>query len=404
MGYSTQEFTSASLTNLYPAYYKELQVINWSHVDIVITEANGEQKTLLRSDTPVKESDACVVIEQRSTNGMRIQPNSSLSSRESRGIELPAKRWNIPFESFRNSPIRIEEFNWIISTVEQSMIAKNMACEINFGPLLSETREDVNMTDPRFVFQVIDPRNEFDCILLNLFGQTVVLRAGCYNQLIPSSAPNVGLPDGGRLICYLKYPMEYFSGVRTKQIVFEIPLDEIYRKEPFQIPSGDYVCVATNMEDLQEVVAKKSSCAKGIVTSGSISEKMIPKEVYDAAEANYKTKLEQLEKDQRQRLETLTIQKNAKIAELESKIGELTREKNSLEAKCSQWEKIAEATASAEEKRQRVEKSAEQTRKEASDAAKRDIDNMWTALKIGGTILSAVTSFALTMLVKSSKK
>lgn len=404
MGYQSQEFKSASLSNLYPAYYNELQVINWSHVDIVLTKSNGEQTTMLRSDTPMREEDACVVIEHRSTNGMRISPDSSLSARDSRGIELPAKRFRIPFNEFRNSPIRVEEFNWIISTVEQAMIAKNMACDINYGSMLQETRCDLDTVDPRLVFQVIDPRNEFDMLLVNIFGQTIILRAGQFDQLIPSSVPPVGIPESGRLICYLKYPMEYYSGAKPKQIVFELPLSEIYRKEPFQIPSGDYVCIATNMEDLQEIVAKKMSCSKGIVTSGSISEKMVPKEVYDAAEANYKAKIEQLTADFKQRLETLTIQKNNEIAEGKSKIGELTRENTALKTKCSEWEKIVEARATAEEHQQRVDKSAESARKEAADAERKDIDNMWTALKIGGTILSAVTSFALTMMVKASKK
>ena len=404
MGYQSQEFKSASLSNLYPAYYNELQVVNWSHVDIVLTKSNGEQVTMLRSDAPVREEDACVVIEFRSTNGIRIRPDSTLSARDSKGIELPAKRYNIPFDSFRNSPMRIEEFNWIISTVEQAMIAKNMACDINYGSMLQETRVDLDTVDPRLVFQVIDPRNEFDMLLVNIFGQTIILRAGQFDQLIPSSVPPLGIPESGRLICYLKYPMEYFSGAKPKQIVFEIPLDEIHRKEPFQIPSGDYVCIATNMEDLQDVVAKKMSCSKGIITSGSISEKMVPKEVYEAAEANYKAKIEQLKEDFKQRLETLTIQKNNKIAELESTVGNLTRENTALKTKCSEWEKIVEARATVEEHHQRVEKSAEAARKEAADADRKDIDNMWTALKIGGTILSAVTSFALTMMVKASKK
>ena len=404
MGYTSQEFKSASLTNLYPAYYTELQVINWSHVDIVLTKSNGEQTTMLRSDTPMREEDACVVIERRSCNGMRISPDSSLSARDSRGIELPAKRINIPFDAFRNSPIRIEEFNWIISTVEQAMIAKNMACDINYGSLLQETRVDLDTVDPRLVFQVIDPRNEFEMLLVNIFGQTIILRAGKFDQLIPSSVQPVGTPESGRLICYLKYPMEYFSGAKAKQVVFEIPLEEIYRKEPFQIPSGDYVCIATTMADLQEVVAKKTSCARGIVTSGSISEKMVPREVYDEAEKSYKAKIEQLKEDSRQRLETLTIQKNNEIAALKSSNAEKDREISALKAKCSEWEKISEARTTAEEHQQRVDKSAEQARKEAVDAERKDIDNMWTTLKIGGTILSAVTSFALTMMVKASSK
>ena len=405
MGYTTQEFTSTALTNMYPAYYKEFQIINWSYVDLVVTDNDGKQTILPRSATPVRESDACAVIEYRSGNGLRVQPDSSLSSRESRGVELPAKRINVPFDSFRSSPIRIEEFGCILSTVEQAMTAKNMACEVNFGTMVNETRQDVEMTDPRFVFQVIDPRNEFEALLVNVFGQTIVLRAGCYNQMIPSSTiKHDGATECGRLVCYLKYPMEYFSGAKSRQVVFDIPLRDIYLKEPFQIPSGDYVCVATNMEDLREIVAKKASCSKGIVTAGSISEKMIPKEIYEAAEANFKENCKRIQDEADQKLRTLTIQKNSELAELKAKNAELVRENESLKAKISSWERISEAQSKFDENRYRVETAAERYRREYLESARKDNENLLTALKIGGTVLSALASFGVAMMVKSSKK
>lgn len=124
MGYSTQEFTSSHLTNLHPAFYEESQVVNWTHVDIVLTKSNGTQHVLVKSEQPVREEDACVIIEMREYNGLRIQANSSVAANNSPEIQIPSKRIHVPFEAFRNAPIRIEEYDCIISTVEQSMIAK----------------------------------------------------------------------------------------------------------------------------------------------------------------------------------------------------------------------------------------------------------------------------------------
>ena len=69
MGYTTHEFTSAGLTNLYPSLYREFQVVNWSHVDVVVTELDGAQTTMMRSECPVRESDSCVVIESIKFHG-----------------------------------------------------------------------------------------------------------------------------------------------------------------------------------------------------------------------------------------------------------------------------------------------------------------------------------------------
>lgn len=403
MGYTTQEFTSAALTNLYPSYYCEMQYINWAHVDVVITKANGVQIALPKSDTPVREEDACIVIESREFNGLRIQSGSM--NRQSPDAQIPAKRINVKFESFRNSPIRIEEYDVIISTVEQSMVAKNMMCEINYGSMLNETRTDVEMTDPRLVFQVIDPNNLWDMLLVHVFGQTVILRAGHYGKLIPPTvAEPTTSPDKGRLICYLRYPTKYYSTAKAKQVVFDIPLDDVYKKEPYQLTSGDYVCIATSMEDLQEIVAKKANCSKGIISAGNISEKMIPKEVYEAAETNHKTELERVKQESKQRYDTLATLKANELAKLQAKLDEVTFAKEKAEAKVREWEAIHEASSKNEESRQKINAAEDKARKEANDNARQDIENMWLALKIGGSILSAVASFALTMLVQSSKK
>lgn len=404
MGYSTQEFTSSNLTNMYPAYYEEFQVVNWAHTDIVLTKSNGAQFVLAKSAQPVREQDACIILESRSYNGLRVQLNSSVAASHSQEIQVPAKRYHVLFESLRNAPIRIEECDCILSTVEQSMIAKNMACEINFSPMLNENRTDAGLIDPRLVFQVIDPANQFDALLVNVFGQTIILRAGTFGQVIPTSMPDVTKSfERGRLICYLRYPTEYYSGAKTKQIVFDIALDDIYKKEPFRLPSGDLVCVATNMDDLREIVAKKAECSTSIVTSGSISELMIPKEVFEAAEANHKAELARVKEDAKNRLESLAARHANEVSKLQSELLAANQAKDAAEAKSKQWEALNEANTTFRTNEQKIAQEAEKTRKEANDNARRDIEHMWTVLKIGGGILTSVASFAVTVLVKSKK-
>ena len=404
MGYTAQEFTSANLTRLYPSLYREFQVINWSHVDVVITEANGEQTTRPRDLTPVRESEACVILETISCNGLRVQKDSTLPAHDAKALQMKGKRISVPFESFLNAPVRVEELGCIISTVEQAAIAKNMMCEINYGALIYENRTDVELTDPRFVFQIIDPNNQWDALLVNVFGQTVILRAGHYGKIIRPTMQQQKTPEAARLIWYLRYPTEYFGSAKEKNIVFNIPLDEIYKKEPYLLPGGDYVCIATDMDSLQEVLAKKSSCAQGICAAVNLSDKMIPKEVYETAEANFKSECERLKQEAKQRLETLLVQKNNELAKLQAKLDQVTHEKEKAEARAREWEAVNDVRTHVEENRHKESVAAEKVRKEMHDDARADIDHMWTALKIGGTIVTGVFSFAVTLMTQAAKK
>lgn len=404
MSYSTQEFTSSGLSPLHPAYYKEFQIINWSNEDIVITEANGNQIVMQKTVDPVPDNALCVVIEYRTVNGMRIDNNARTSYNNAMVIPLKALRYNVPFLDIKQAPVKVEEFNIIISTVEQSMMAKNMMCDSNFGQFLVETSVDARMCDPRFVFQVIDPNNEWDALFVNAFGQTVIVRAGRYSKITNSNMPGTPSIDHGRLICYLRYPTDMYRNCKTRQIVFDITLDQIHSREPFRLPSGDYICVAENMEALQEVLSKKSSYCSGLSPgNGVISEKMISKDVFDAAELNHKTEINNLKEQCQQQLKALRTTKDTKIAELESELSAVKRENEANKVKIAQWEKINEANAEAEKSRQEIEQSQVKTRREAADAVKRDIDNMWTVLKISATAVASITSFAVTLLLKSKK-
>lgn len=403
MGYTTQEFNSSGLSPLHPAYYKEFQIVNWTCEDIVITDANGDQVCREKSVEPVAENAQCVVIEYRSTNGMRIDNHAKSSYTEAPDIQLKAKRITVPYLDIKLAPIKIEEFNLIISTVEQSVVAKNMMCEYSFGSALVETAADVQMTDPRFVFQVIDPNNEWDVLFLNVFGQTVVLRSGQFSRLTGSNAPGVPTLDHGRLICYLRYPTDMYNGCKPRQVVFDISLEELYKKEPFKLLSGDYVCVAACMDDLKEVLSKKAAHSGGIGASESLSDKMVSKDMYEAAISNLKQEIERLKQVHQQKIESVTAAKNAEIAQLKNELVETKIERDALKTQVEQWKKLNDANTTFAENKATVELAQEKVRKEATETARKDIDNMWAALKIGGTIVASVLSFSLTVLLKTRK-
>ena len=403
MSYKTQEFKSPGLSPQYPAYYKEFQIVNWTSEDIVITDSNGNQTVREGSCHPVSENALCVVIECRTGNGMRINNSAKTTYGEAPSVQLNAQRITVPYADIKQAPVKVEEFNVILSTVEQAIIARDMMCEYNYGPLLVETRVDTQLTDPRFVFQVIDPNNQWDALLLNVFGQTVVLRSGRFNRLTCSGAQNAAIPEQGRLICYLRYPTDMYDGCQTRQVVFDISLEELYKKEPFRLQSGDLICVATCMEDLQEVMAKKAAHSRGIGNAETLTDKMVPKEVYDSAESAHKDEVERLKQVHQQKIETITTAKNTEIATLKSKLADTEIERDALKKQVQQWEKLSEANTTFAENKEKVELEREKARREAAEAARKDIDNMWTTLKIGGTIAASVLSFALTVLLKTKK-
>jgi len=404
MGITTQEFTSAGLTAMYPSHYREMQILNFTCEDIVITEYSGEQFIREKSTQTADESAQSVVIEVRCGDGMRIDKDSPIQMRESKQLQLKAKRLNIPLMDFRQAPVRIDECNCIISTLDQAVIAKKMMCDYNFGMYIQETPVDTLLTDPRFVFQVIDPNDEWDMLLVNVFGQTVVLRSGRFNKLTGSSNFRFGLPETGRLICYLRYPTGAFSGSKQRQVVFDIELKDLHKKEPFYLSSGDCICVAEDMESLAEVLKKKMDGVNGARATGNLSDKMIPKEVYETEVENHKAEIERLKTLHRNQLEAANATKNAEISKLKQDLVDAQHKVEAAEAMAKSWEQTNTVRTSYEEQRFKVEAAAERARKEATEAARNDIDQMWAILKIGGVVLSGVMSFALTMLVKTGGK
>lgn len=395
-GRSTQEFSSCALSPLYPSYYKEFQVRNWTHVDIVITDNFGNQELVYASKEFI-EREAQVQIESRFNNGSRLE-HTKQGDRE---VPIPSKRTTISFDEIRQHPVKLDEYNLIISTYDQSDVAKDMVRNDRFNPRLLETRIDNELTDPRFVFQVIDPYNQFDALFVNVFGTTVILRAGYYGDIIPTSDSKLAQALKATLVCYLRYPTDYYDSVQDLQTVFEVELDPMNFGSPIRLPSGDVICIASNIDQLKKALAAKNSVTSAKV---DLTGKMISKDLYDAAQKAAETEIERVKNESKVKLDTTIVEKDSEIAKLKAKVEAVTREKEAAEVRADRWQNINAADSKVKESEVKLSELHEKYRKEAYDANRKDIDNMWTVVKIGAGVITTLLSFGITMLVKSNKK
>ena len=399
MGVITQDTQALPLSTMYSSFYREFQVRNWTHVNIVVTEMTGEQHYLPPVNT--REREAYVEIEARSTTGMRSRQTAFATE----DIPIPGKKVTVPFDLIRNAPYKYN--NLIISTVDHAAWAKSMVSESIINPLTYETRVDMDITDPRLVFQVIDPSNQWSELYVNVFGQTIIVRAGHYAEDLPfpraEGDTKPATDEDGTLICYLRYPHEYYFGANPITTVFEVSLESVTHGQPIKLPSGDVICVSPTLEGLQLLLQMKASGDTGRSPTRCLSDKMVPKEVFEAAKANFEAEANRLKEAHKVEIETLKTNHANAISKLNARIEALTREKESLETQNRRWEDIHKTRAKVEASDAEVRAAEARARKEAAEAAKKDIDNVWLALKIAGMVATSVASFCITMYTKKKR-
>ena len=399
MGVITQDTNAQPLSSMYPSFYRESQIRNWTHVNIVITEMTGEQHCLPPVNT--REREACIEIEARSITGLRSR-QTQFATEE---IPIPGKKVTIPFDLIRNAPYKHN--NLIISTVDHAAWAKSMVNESMINPLVYETRVDMDIADPRLVFQVIDPSNQWSELYVNVFGQTIIVRAGHYAEDLPFPKPegetNKTADEDGTLICYLRYPHEYYFGANPVTTVFEVSLESVTHGQPIKLPSGDVICVSPTLEGLQLLLQMKAAGNTGRSPSRCLSDKMVPKEVFESAKANLEAEAKRMQEAHKVELETLKTNHASTVSKLNAKIEALTREKESLETQNRRWEDLNKARAKVDISDAEVRAAEAKARKEAAEAAKHEIDNVWLALKIAGMVATSVASFCITMYAKKKR-
>lgn len=376
---TSERITSLALSANYPAFYYEFQVRNWSHVDIVVTDFKGEQH-LVTANTDLRESEACVEIEHRSCSDRR----SELTEFGLRDVAIPGTRTVIPFDRIRNSPYRDTDHNVIISTVDQAVIAKQMISEHDINPMVYETRVDEEMLDPRFVLQVIDPCNQWDVIYVNMFGQTAVVRAGHWAKELTSEdiKPDENAQvDKGRLICYLRYPCDYYADARPLTTIFEVSLEEIEKNEPIKLPNGDIICVSATESGLQQVLAKKAAGSNSRAITNQLSERMVSKDLYNAAQKAHEDEIKRLQEEAKSKLETLKVSKDNEISKLKFDLNKAEQERDTIKMKHEQLSNLVDIQSKAV--------------KDRSDASNKRMSVLVEAIKvIGGIAVPVILALA----------
>lgn len=397
MGYKTREYESRSLTNRYPAYYKEMQVLNYSNVDVVITHHNGAQSTVPRWSHTATLTQK-IVIAVREVTGMRSE-ETKLGPRD---IPIHTSEYEVNYSDFISYPTKVEELGIVLSSVEHSTIAKDMVLASEYNPAASEYASDFGSTDPRLVFEVKDPYSYWEQLYLNVLGQTIVVRCGHRNQLI------AGIDDivqestlRPTLTCYLRYPSNSVDTDNCTATAFTIDLTDIDKLTPFQLPSGDVLCVADSLESLQVVLSKKHN---GHVVANVVRPtNMISKEVHEQLIKNLQDKIDRETKNNAEQLKALRIEQATKVAELNAKTADLEMENSSLKKQISHWSDLYKASSQTQEQRYKEAERREAYLAKMDDRKFKETEHTWDMIKIGAGALASLGTFALSMYLKSRK-
>lgn len=396
-----KESQSTALSERYSSLYTERQILNWTPVDVVVTDYIGRQQVLPKWGRCLNEMDKYTVdIEVREINGSRTTTDKFGNISDA---AIPTKKYSIQYDKFIHAPLKLRELGIILSTVEQSMIAKNMATSNPYEHDVPEALSDSECSDPRFVFVVEDPDYRWENLWVNVLGQTICVRAShtlgrmADIDAYPGDNASGLLPT---LTCYLRYPSNLSFGERKTQQMFQINLDTIDMEEPYLIESGEVVCVAQSPEALQRVILKKHQATQA---QRPQVKGMIPKEVHEAIVKDLESKIKQERDNGIAQLKAANAQKSAEVADLKFKLDEEKRKVEQLNNQLSNWNALHASMTERVAREDKLMAQQEKTRKESYDASREELDHVWTATKIGATACAGILSFAITLLVKSKK-
>ena len=401
MGLTTQDISVCALNNAYPALYRESQIRNWTHVDIVVTFRDGSQERITTNNPNYRESDASVEIERLKFNGQRAKETKF-------GIEavpIPGTRTRIPYDLIRTAPYRVPEFDIIISTVDHSYTAAQMISESNYNPVVYETSVDEEITDPRLVFQVVDPANRWSELYVSIFGQTIILRAGHWAQQCPLvGTESNDLLDKGKLCCYLRYPHQYAAFLQPTATVFEVSLENVLREEPVVVPGGDVICIAASMESLGKVLAKKRSGLTSFVPQVTALPNMISKDLYDDAQKRFNEEIERLKAIHRQEMENLKLDHSTEVLKLQAAVARKDQEIVELKSQNIYWKSFYNAGSEVGVLKEKVLQEQLKAVKLREDIRAVRDKEFWDNMKVIGTLVTSVASAAVAIATIQNKK
>lgn len=394
MGYTTRELESGPLSSLYPSCYTETQWLNWCPIDVVITDKTGRQDTLPRWPKSIP-GNPHVSIVRRHCNG----PRATVTRSGSQDIAIPAKEYTVNYEEFSSYPLRMDELGVIISTKEMALVARDMVRESGYRYNVEETYADYATLDPRIVFEVKDPFNRWEYLFVNVFGQTIQLRCGHRAQMIPDLDNSTLAQYNAEctLSCYLRYPSNYIQDTRETVPVFTINLSDLDKGEPYYLPTGDAVCVASSEEGLRDVLARKhvGSASPNFAALG-----MVSKDVHEQLVKQLTAKVEQERSIAADQLRAQRAKHDAEVAANKSEIDRVKRENEILSKQVEYFNTIQRSMVDRAEREEKFALQREKARSEQIDASQKSLDRTYSMLKIGGAVAAAVLSFAITAYTK----
>lgn len=400
MSLTTQDISVCALNNAYPALYREFQIRNWTHVDIVITFRDGTQERLPTENHSYRESDASVEIERLKFNGLRVK-ETRIGTEQ---IPIPGTRTRIPYDLIRTAPYRVPEFDIIISTVDHSYTAAQMLSESNYNPVVYETSVDEELTDPRLVFQVIDPANRWSELYVSVFGQTIILRAGHWANPCPlTGSESNDLLDKGKLCCYLRYPHQYAIGIHPTATVFEVSLENVLKEEPVVVPGGDVICIAPSMESLGRVLAKKRAGQTSVAPQVTALPNMISKDLYDDAQRRFTEEVTRLKEMHKQEIENLKLEHQTEVVKLQASITKKDQEIADLKAREANWKSCQTVSSEVLMLRERLNQEKFKSIREFEAMQQSRDKTFWDNVKTVCTVVTTVASAAVAIAAVQKK-
>jgi hypothetical protein len=204
--------------------------------------------------------------------------------------------------------------------------------------------------------------------------------------------------EASTLSCYLRYPSNHLQEERSTVPVFTINLKDIDLEEPYRVQSGDIVCVASSMESLQRVIAKKDA---GVNSSAIQVTGMISKEVHDQTVANLQNQIAEDKKTADNRLRSQIAVKDATIADLKAKLSDSIRERDEFKRLNEYWSSVNAANV---ERYAKEEKLAAQREDRRITEMKNDHERRESLFKFAIAVLTAITTVTSAALALQAKK
>ena len=396
MSYIVKEGTSDRLTNAYAAWYLESQILNWTHVPIVVTDRNGEQEVIpqcLPNQTDV--TTGFVACEVRAIIGQRCEPSIPMN----RDAHIPSKRIEIPFTEIKHRPVYVAELDVVLSTVETSAIAVHPNQELNYISAVTDTADasEVAAGHPTFSITANDPTFTFSKLYVYVFGKIIEVAVKC-STIVESPFHKRTADDiKGVFITYRRGLEDCYDET------IKIPLDNVDTAKPCESVDGTRILVASSEENLREIIKRshevKFDELRGMLNNSNI----ISKDVYEKAMEMADKKYDNLKKKHEEEIKALKEASSLNEQKLKNEIEAERQKRLAAETREQSWKDITTARAAISEQESKAREQVEKARKEALAADQERIKRDALILKVVGGVVVSVLSFGITMITKKSK-